>query len=725
MARHRRMAVCLVLTAFLSPPVPAAAHEQHHTHNYLARASVWLLDNPLIDAHAESLIAQGTIDEDQCPNYYSHFVNARTGELMRNAVVPPPSDSNCPDDVDPRDNQTTAPVRAGNLWAQAVGLYRAGDRDAAFKTLGQALHLLQDMTSPAHVHNAPHGIPLRSNCFQDSDDFETWGWCDDNATRHILDYWDAASGLPTDRFARSLEILFQRTPQFACSGTDPQACPRNAEPNMGFAYVRRVAEIVYDFTTFPAILVDFEFSTDPQPDSELKRMFPSLRDASGGWAIDDETGQQNIGFTDGNCGKTELTWPATREEWWPMENPGGGEDGPDCFIQDDILGNNNRTSGGVFIENTGGGGANADLSVPDNLIPHVYQRSAGGREFYRDLYQTDDNLSQESGFPDPPGKPKSMLRIYGDILYPIAAVYGAGFIQAFLDEVNPRLEASATLIGKVNPHKKKVCFRVEPVDSSFSLLDVSLSSITLAFHGDLISAVPPTQLVYECLGSGDGDDDDDDGDNPQPGHHGNGNANGHGKGDGKGHGDRDGDRHGDRDRRHPAHSDSRGCEPDSCVPAFIQACFSTHDIQALFGRMCSVPDSLNGATIQGELTSGRVFVATIGGKQPDDGDDEEDGDKDQTSDWKGKLAVRIHPNPMNPKTEISFTIGQSSQVRVAVYDLAGRLVKTIHEGDLPAGANTLSWNGTTGKGTRASSGIYFVSVEAANLKEVKRVAVVK
>ncbi len=331
-------------------------------------------------------------------------------------------------------------------------------------------------------------------------------------------------------------------------------------------------------------------------------------------------------------------------------------------------------------------------------------------------------------------------------------------------EADSTFEATATIIGKFNPRKETACFKVEPVDSSFNLEDVVLESITLSFNGNSISAVPPTQLVTDCGDDGDddgdchdcdgGDDDhggghDGDHDNDHGHGHDGDHGNGHGHdgdndgGNGNGHG-HDGDNDGGHGKGHGkghdkghgrGHNDSAFggfCPPDSdsCAPSFIQACFSTADIESLFAGICSIPDSLNGATIQGELTSGGIFVATIGGKQPkphgDDGkkDDKGDGDKDKGG-WKGKLAVRIHPNPMNPKTDITFTLGQAGPVRVSVYDLAGRLVKTIRQGDFPVGANTVSWNGLTGSGNRAASGVYFLSVEAAGVREVSRVTVIK
>jgi flagellar hook capping protein FlgD len=647
-----RASACFILAAFFLFSGRATAHEHEHTHNYLARASVWLLGNPIVDAHAEELIAQGVIDEDTCPNYYSHFINARTGELMRNEIVPPPppvlgigGDPYCADDVNPRDNQTTATVRGGLLWDQAVAAFRAGNRDGAFKLLGQTLHLLQDMTSPAHVHNAPHGIAFRDNCGQDFDDFETWGWCDDNVTHHIEDYWNLANRLPTERFARSLDVLYSRTPQFACAASDPDACLKAGEPNLGYSYVRRVAQLVYDFTTFPAVLVDFNFDADPQPDSELRRMFPSLRDATGGWSIDDEAGQQNIGFSDGNCGVTEMTWPGTREEWWPMQNPGGGENGPDCFIQEDAASNNNRTSGAVFLENIGGGGTNADLAVPDNVIPHVYQRITGGRELYRDLYGTDDNLAAESGAPDPPGKRKSMLRIYGDILYAVAAAYGAGLIQAFVDEVMPpvvRVEASPDRLWPPN-HK---------------MIPVSLAAQT----------DPPSPQALNCVLNSISSDE----------------------GPGRAH------------------------QPDWRITGAMTAELRAERDGGGDGRSYSLQLECTYGSGKDTLVTMVVPVAhDQSGKHDgtDGGDDDSTGARAGDPTVYSASSGTV-PNPLYAAGKIWFTIDRAEAVTVSVYDFRGRLVRRVVEGRLfTAGRHEVQIDGTDARGNRLPSGVYFFRIE--------------
>ena len=278
------------------------------------------------------------------------------------------------------------------------------------------------------------------------------------------------------------------------------------------------------------------------------------------------------------------------------------------------------------------------------------------------------------------------------------------------------LTATATLIGAFNTHKKRICFKVVPVDHSFDLLAVSLSTITLNFHGESIPATHPTHVAFDCDDGDDGDHDGDDGDecdcDDDDGDHDDAAALRSGTviGDDGPEGDHDGD--GDCDE-----------DDEDCVPTHIMACFSMDAIRDLFGD-AALPDSLQAATIEGELESGETFVATIGGKHVDDGvrpPSHDDGDKDK----KHKIALRIKPNPMNPKTDITFTLSQPSRVKIAIYDLAGRLVGTVRDGEMAAGPHTIPWEGTTRSSGHVASGVYFVSVETQFVREVQRVTVLK
>jgi hypothetical protein len=61
-----------------------------------------------------------------------------------------------------------------------------------------------------------------------------------------------------------------------------------------------------------------------------------------------------------------------------------------------------------------------------------------------------------------------------------------------------------------------------------------------------------------------------------------------------------------------------------------------------------------------------------------------------------------------------FEIGTSQRCRVAVYDVAGRLTKTLLDADLPAGRGGARWDGRDERGRAMGSGLYSRLVEGAN-----------
>ncbi|MBE0645439.1 MAG: Omp28-related outer membrane protein [Bacteroidetes bacterium] len=66
-----------------------------------------------------------------------------------------------------------------------------------------------------------------------------------------------------------------------------------------------------------------------------------------------------------------------------------------------------------------------------------------------------------------------------------------------------------------------------------------------------------------------------------------------------------------------------------------------------------------------------------------------------------------YPNPFNPNTFITVELSQESDMNVAVYDMLGRLVKTLATGVHPAGGHVFEWDGTDANGNAVQSGIYF------------------
>ncbi len=66
-----------------------------------------------------------------------------------------------------------------------------------------------------------------------------------------------------------------------------------------------------------------------------------------------------------------------------------------------------------------------------------------------------------------------------------------------------------------------------------------------------------------------------------------------------------------------------------------------------------------------------------------------------------------YPNPFNPSTTITFSLQTRQEVRLAVYDATGRLVRTLVHGEMEAGQQNVTWNGSSDAGVPMASGIYF------------------
>ncbi|MFH1756026.1 MAG: FlgD immunoglobulin-like domain containing protein, partial [Candidatus Latescibacterota bacterium] len=86
-----------------------------------------------------------------------------------------------------------------------------------------------------------------------------------------------------------------------------------------------------------------------------------------------------------------------------------------------------------------------------------------------------------------------------------------------------------------------------------------------------------------------------------------------------------------------------------------------------------------------------------------------------------------YPNPFNPVTTIKVAIpaGHQGAVSLKVYNVTGRLVKTIYAGTKPAGIYTFEWDGTNNTGQIVSSGIYFSRFTAGDVNLTKKMILLK
>ena len=89
---------------------------------------------------------------------------------------------------------------------------------------------------------------------------------------------------------------------------------------------------------------------------------------------------------------------------------------------------------------------------------------------------------------------------------------------------------------------------------------------------------------------------------------------------------------------------------------------------------------------------------------------------------------RLHParpNPFNPSTTLRFDLDRAQDVRLEIYDLAGRRVRTLVSGFRGAGEYEETWTGRDDGGRRVASGVYLVRLRGRDFVETRRVALVK
>lgn len=84
-----------------------------------------------------------------------------------------------------------------------------------------------------------------------------------------------------------------------------------------------------------------------------------------------------------------------------------------------------------------------------------------------------------------------------------------------------------------------------------------------------------------------------------------------------------------------------------------------------------------------------------------------------------------YPNPFNPKTDIVFTLAAPGRVRLEIFDLSGRLVRTLIDAEAPAGDHIARWAGRDDRGQAVSSGIYFARISAHGRFESRKMTLLK
>jgi hypothetical protein len=89
-----------------------------------------------------------------------------------------------------------------------------------------------------------------------------------------------------------------------------------------------------------------------------------------------------------------------------------------------------------------------------------------------------------------------------------------------------------------------------------------------------------------------------------------------------------------------------------------------------------------------------------------------------------RVHTSLHQNVPNPfgagSTSIAFSLGQSGTVSLRIFDLSGRLVRTLAEGPLGYGEHAVAWDGRDRHGNIVSAGVYLYRLDTPELTRTRR-----
>ena len=97
---------------------------------------------------------------------------------------------------------------------------------------------------------------------------------------------------------------------------------------------------------------------------------------------------------------------------------------------------------------------------------------------------------------------------------------------------------------------------------------------------------------------------------------------------------------------------------------------------------------------------------------------------------KDTILAQNFPNPFNPETWIPYQLSKSTEVKIQIFDVSGRLVRTLNLGWQPTGSymtpsSAAYWDGRNAVGERVASGIYFYTLQTSDFAATRRMVILK
>lgn len=89
------------------------------------------------------------------------------------------------------------------------------------------------------------------------------------------------------------------------------------------------------------------------------------------------------------------------------------------------------------------------------------------------------------------------------------------------------------------------------------------------------------------------------------------------------------------------------------------------------------------------------------------------------------LSLNSYPNPFNPEVQIAFDMPSTADASIRIYNLQGRLVRTIFRGVASPGRMVFPWRGRDNQGRAVGSGVYFALLETGGKTLTNRLVLIK
>jgi hypothetical protein len=84
-----------------------------------------------------------------------------------------------------------------------------------------------------------------------------------------------------------------------------------------------------------------------------------------------------------------------------------------------------------------------------------------------------------------------------------------------------------------------------------------------------------------------------------------------------------------------------------------------------------------------------------------------------------------YPNPFNPVTTLRYDLPEDALVNIIIYDMMGRVVKTMVNSQQNAGYKSVRWDATNDKGEGVSAGMYIYTIQAGEFRSTKKMVLLK